>query len=606
MPADDKKANKPRSDRSAQGLQAALKEAEKERESLRRELAQAEAALAESRAAVEKLSAELRDKSAELSQHKAVLRDVPGADVSALLEDLRRKELRIAENIEIARGVSELLRPALLPAIAELDVAVRYNPTKGVGADLYDVIDMGHRCFGILVADAAGSGLQATLLAAMTKMAFKTFTAGELSPLKIMNRVNAELCEHTLDGQYLTAFFGVLDCATLKLHYVNASLHPPVLVRGGECLPLDTEGMFLAMFDTPQYEEKALQLEQGDKLFLYTDGFVQAIGDTGEPYRNHRLYGMLAKQADEDAETTVDRLEADLLRYTGGAELDDDVTMLAVQVLERRHEERVFVIPTDPEDMQEVDVMIVNALAEKGYGERVLFGIKLALEEAVINAMRHGNRNDKSKNVTVTFRLSDEEASISIADEGPGFRLEDVPDPTLVENLEIDHGRGIFLMRAYMDEVSYNEKGNEVTMVKRAPWLTDDEDSSADDEAEPPIDEADEVEELPELDAIEEDDTELMDLEPADDEVEFEALEHEEDEDGGDLPSLEPAEDEADELDELEPADDDLPALEPIEDRETAVLEAVQEDDELPELEPSDDEDELPALEPIEDDDEPE
>lgn len=458
-------------------LQAALKATERERDTLKAELRHVTAELEESQAAVAKLGPELAEKSSALVSQRAILGDAGGAasQIDELLAELRAKERHIERDTATAKAVAKQLLPLILPTSDGVNITVRYDPTEKVGADLYDVIDMSHRCLGFLVADASGSGLQAALLAAMTKMAFKTFTASEMSPRTIVERVNKDLCEHTLDGQFLTAFFGVLDCETLRLKYVNASHCAPVLVRRADFELLDTEGLFLGMFEDGQYEEKEVQLCEDDKLVFYTDGITQAIGDEGKLYRNKRLYEFLTANSDKTIDEIADQLYEDLKRHRGGQSLADDATLLGIEVTSRPSKETRMRIPSDPAEIHHIDTMITSSLESRGYGERTLFGIKLALEEALINAIKHGNRNDKAKDVTVTFSIDDEKASIRIADEGEGFKLDEVPDPTLDENLEVDHGRGIFLMRAYMDDVFYSDDGTEVTMVKNAPWVVESE-----------------------------------------------------------------------------------------------------------------------------------
>jgi serine/threonine-protein kinase RsbW len=119
-----------------------------------------------------------------------------------------------------------------------------------------------------------------------------------------------------------------------------------------------------------------------------------------------------------------------------------------------------------------VENAILPVLTNKGYGERSIFAVKLALEEAVINAIKHGNELDDTKKVTVSFALSEDSATLAVRDEGEGFNPEDVPDPTAPENLTATCGRGLALIHAYMDEVYFNDEGNEITMVKKAPWAT--------------------------------------------------------------------------------------------------------------------------------------
>ena len=107
------------------------------------------------------------------------------------------------------------------------------------------------------------------------------------------------------------------------------------------------------------------------------------------------------------------------------------------------------------------------AMAAAGFPSRDSFAVRLALEEAVVNAIKHGHQHDTSKAVRVTYRISPERVVLEIEDEGPGFRPDEVPDPLDPENLERACGRGVFLMRHYMNEVTYNESGNRVTLCKR-------------------------------------------------------------------------------------------------------------------------------------------
>ena len=109
---------------------------------------------------------------------------------------------------------------------------------------------------------------------------------------------------------------------------------------------------------------------------------------------------------------------------------------------------------------------LMDALHKAGYDKETIFAIKLAFEEAVTNAVKHGNRNDRSKHVHIRFFVDPTRVIIGVADEGPGFSPDAVPDPTADENLERPCGRGIMLMSAYMDKVCYCGNGNEVWMLK--------------------------------------------------------------------------------------------------------------------------------------------
>jgi serine/threonine-protein kinase RsbW len=123
-------------------------------------------------------------------------------------------------------------------------------------------------------------------------------------------------------------------------------------------------------------------------------------------------------------------------------------------------------IPSDPAEARRVQDDIEERLKAHQFNEHEIFGIRLALEEALVNAIKHGNQMDRAKSVRVAYTINTERFDIVIMDEGPGFDPEDVPDPTAVENLERPCGRGLMLMRHYMSHVRFTGKGNRCEMSK--------------------------------------------------------------------------------------------------------------------------------------------
>jgi serine/threonine-protein kinase RsbW len=125
-----------------------------------------------------------------------------------------------------------------------------------------------------------------------------------------------------------------------------------------------------------------------------------------------------------------------------------------------------LVITSDPAEARTVQEQVEQFLQAGKVPDRDVFCIKLALEEALVNAIKHGNQFDRSKKVYVSYRLLADRFEVAVSDDGPGFDPSDVPDPTAVENLERPCGRGLMLMRHYMSEVAYNSRGNGVTMCR--------------------------------------------------------------------------------------------------------------------------------------------
>jgi serine/threonine-protein kinase RsbW len=124
------------------------------------------------------------------------------------------------------------------------------------------------------------------------------------------------------------------------------------------------------------------------------------------------------------------------------------------------------VIPSDNGAGKKVLDEILGQLAVHDWGQRDIFGVHLALEEALVNAIKHGNRCDVSKTVHVVCELSKDQLFVQIEDEGPGFDPDNVPDCTGADRLEMPCGRGVLLMRSFMSSVEFRDKGNGVVMTK--------------------------------------------------------------------------------------------------------------------------------------------
>jgi serine/threonine-protein kinase RsbW len=129
-----------------------------------------------------------------------------------------------------------------------------------------------------------------------------------------------------------------------------------------------------------------------------------------------------------------------------------------------------FKLPSRIESVDEAALSAEKFARDNGLGDEFVSSIDLAVRESVANAVKHGNQFDETKPVVVTFTNSVDEFSVSVRDYGPGFSVDDIPDPTDPENLLKANGRGILFMRAFMDEVEWTRPeggGTVVKMLKR-------------------------------------------------------------------------------------------------------------------------------------------
>jgi len=129
---------------------------------------------------------------------------------------------------------------------------------------------------------------------------------------------------------------------------------------------------------------------------------------------------------------------------------------------------RERVIPSDSAACKNVLEEVLAELGRRRWSEHDVFAVHLALEEALVNAIKHGNRYDRDKAVTVQCKVAPKQLWVRIEDQGEGFDPSKVPDPTKEDRLDIPSGRGIMLMRSFMNRVDYNSEGNVVELEKHA------------------------------------------------------------------------------------------------------------------------------------------
>lgn len=124
-----------------------------------------------------------------------------------------------------------------------------------------------------------------------------------------------------------------------------------------------------------------------------------------------------------------------------------------------------FSIPSTVEKIYPVEQQILSFARSLGYCDDDCFCLRLAMDEAMVNAIIHGNNYDREKTVTVRADCSHHSIAVTVLDEGDGYDINSLNDPTTQENIHATHGRGVFLIRQFMSEVTFNEKGNQITFT---------------------------------------------------------------------------------------------------------------------------------------------
>jgi len=251
-----------------------------------------------------------------------------------------KERQRMQAELEIAREVQAQLHPKLLPALGGLSVTSICNAARMVSGDYYDYQALGEHRLALCLGDVAGKGISAALLMATLQSAMRSqlrqcmeTTNHELSTARLVSNLNQQLYASTAPEKYATFFFSLYNDQTATLAYTNAGHLSPFLVRGGQAIPLESTGMVVGAFPFAKYGECTIQLESGDLLVCYTDGITEPENPYGEDYGEQRLIELLIQNADKDAAEIADLVVADVTRWTGASELQDDMTLLLARKL---------------------------------------------------------------------------------------------------------------------------------------------------------------------------------------------------------------------------------------------------------------------------------
>lgn len=261
------------------------------------------------------------------------------SDLDVYMEHLTKataeKEHMKAE-LDVATHIQSSMLPCVFPAFPErkeFDIYATMNPAKEVGGDFYDFFMVDKTHLAVVMADVSGKGIPAALFMVIGKTLIKDHTQPGRALGEVFTDVNQMLCESNSEGMFITAFEGVLDLVTGELRYVNAGHEIPYICRKREGFePYKVRaGFVLAGMEDMHYKEGSVYLEEGDRLFLYTDGVPEATNAKNELYGGDRLYRCLNQNKDVIPEILLQKVKEDVDSFVGAAPQFDDITMLCLQ-----------------------------------------------------------------------------------------------------------------------------------------------------------------------------------------------------------------------------------------------------------------------------------
>lgn len=239
---------------------------------------------------------------------------------------------KLEEELEIARDIQRNLLPHSIPVINNYEVAASNISSKQVGGDYYDIIKLNDNSYCFAIADVSGKGVPASLLMANLQAFLKVTCRSKIEISEATGLINDMVSENTMDGKFITFFWGILNTEEKTFEYVNAGHNPPLLLRDGKLMKLEKGGIILGVMQTliPYVSEK-IELKKNDMIVMFTDGVNEAMNKYGEEFSDEKLEELILKNNGKSAEEIHNIIKKSVSQFSHGAVQSDDITIMVLK-----------------------------------------------------------------------------------------------------------------------------------------------------------------------------------------------------------------------------------------------------------------------------------
>jgi len=243
---------------------------------------------------------------------------------------------RMKKDLDLAKDIQHSALPNNFPPYPEIgsfDIFATMDTAKEVGGDFYDFFMVGNNRLAFVVADVSGKGIPAAMFMMRAKTLIKTQAETGKDAARVIYEVNNSLCQNNDAGMFVTAWFGILDYTSGHVVFVNAGHNPPLVGRKDEGYSYlkSKAGLVLAGMESVPYRIQELDLNPGDRMFLYTDGVTEATSIDTELYGEERLLNYLNSHQTDAINTIPGGIKHDIDCFIKGADQFDDITMLVLE-----------------------------------------------------------------------------------------------------------------------------------------------------------------------------------------------------------------------------------------------------------------------------------
>ncbi len=275
----------------------------------------------------------------------ALVRDI--SERKRAEEALRRVNARMRSDLEAAANVQAALLPTASPDLPGLSFAWAFKPCEELAGDILDVFQLDEEHVGFYLLDVSGHGVVAALLSVTLNRvlspepslpsALKQHIGDSkyrlLTPPEVARQLNCQFPFEPARPQYFTLLFGILNLRKNEFRYVSAGSPGPVRQsQGGDAMILETAGFPIGLFPEASWEEQVLDLNPGDRLYLYSDGLTEAVNGDDEEFGIERLIRAIGQSKTKVLKESLSFLLSSVEEWRGGARLEDDISILAVEM----------------------------------------------------------------------------------------------------------------------------------------------------------------------------------------------------------------------------------------------------------------------------------
>jgi len=273
------------------------------------------------------------------SAEDATLLDVLSDQIAIALEniDLYQEKLEkqhIEKEISVAREIQKMLLPYQIPQGKNFEISAMNIPSKEVGGDYYDFIQLDQNHIGVAIGDISGKGIPGAMLMSNLQATLRASAWQAYEPAEVMKKINNQIANTTSSEKFATFFYGILDSKKVTFTFSNAGHNYPIFKkRSGQYCHLTEGGLVIGVKPDFEYSQTKIHLDHGDTLVFYTDGITEALNPNVEEFGEQQLINIIVNYLYRSAEELRNHIYEEMIRFTQGESQYDDLTLIVLQIL---------------------------------------------------------------------------------------------------------------------------------------------------------------------------------------------------------------------------------------------------------------------------------